>query len=44
MPFVSEAQRRFLFARKPKIAKEFAKETPKGKKLVERIAKRRING
>ena len=42
MPFKSEAQRRFLFARKPKIAKEFAKETPKGKKLVERIAKRRV--
>ena len=43
MPFVSEKQRRFLFLRKPKITKKFAKETPKGKKLVERIAKRRVS-
>lgn len=33
MPFVSEKQRRYLFAKEPKIAKEFAKHTPKGKKL-----------
>lgn len=36
MPFVSEAQRRFLFARKPSVAKEFAEKTPRGKKLPER--------
>ena len=41
MPFVSEKQRKFLFKFKPKIAKEFAKETPKGK-LVERVAKRKV--
>lgn len=33
MPFKSEAQRSFLFARHPKIAREFASKTPKGKKL-----------
>jgi len=39
-PFKSKAQRRFLFARKPKIAKKFAKETPKGKKLPEKKKKK----
>ncbi len=38
-PFRSEAQKRFLFSQKPKIAKEFASKTPKGKSLPERIAK-----
>ena len=33
MPFVSQAQRAYLFANEPEIAKEFAKHTPKGKKL-----------
>lgn len=37
MPFKSEAQRRYLFAREPEVAKEFAKETPNGKKLPERV-------
>ena len=41
MPFVSEAQRKFLFAKKPKIAKEFAKKTPKGKKLPKKKGKRK---
>lgn len=40
MPFTSQAQRRFLFARKPKIAKEFAEETPKGANLPEKAKKR----
>lgn len=40
MPFKSEAQRKFLFAKKPKIAKEFAAKTPKGKKLPKRVKKR----
>lgn len=43
-PFVSEKQRKFLFKFKPKVAKEFAKKTPKGKSLPERLAKRRVNG
>jgi hypothetical protein len=29
MPFKSKAQQGFLFAKKPDIAKKFAKETPK---------------
>jgi hypothetical protein len=33
MPFKSQAQRGFLFANKPSIAKEFAEATPKGAKL-----------
>ena len=37
MPFRSKAQRRFLFAKEPKVAKRWAKETPKGKKLPERL-------
>ena len=41
-PFRSEAQRRFLFARKPKVAREFASKTPKGKKLPERLTKRKV--
>jgi len=36
MPFKSKAQRRFLYAKKPKVAKEFAKKTAKGKRLPER--------
>lgn len=37
MPFKSKAQRKFLFAKKPKVAKEFASKTPKGKKLPEKV-------
>ena len=33
MPFKSEAQRGYLFANHPQVAKEFAAATPKGKKL-----------
>lgn len=32
-PFASEAQRRFMHAKHPGIAKHFERETPKGKKL-----------
>jgi len=42
MPFKSEAQRKFLFAKKPEVAKEFADKTPKGKKLPKKkIAKKK---
>jgi len=41
MPFKSQAQRRFLFARHPKIAREFAEATPKGKKLPEKVGKKK---
>lgn len=37
MPFKSSAQRRKLFATNPAVAKKFAAETPKGKKLPEKV-------
>jgi hypothetical protein len=37
MPFKSQAQRRYLFAKHPEVAKEFAAATPKGKKLPEHV-------
>lgn len=37
MPFKSQAQRRFLYATNPKVAKKFSAHTPKGKKLPERV-------
>ena len=37
--FVSKSQRKFMFLKHPKIAKKIAKETPKGKKLPEHVAK-----
>lgn len=40
MPFVSNAQRRFMYAKHPELAKEFQAATPKGKKLPEHVAKR----
>lgn len=39
MPFKSNAQRKYLFLHHPKIAEEFAKATPKGKKLPEHVKK-----
>lgn len=39
MPFRSESQRRFLYARKPHIAKEFSEKTPKGADLPEKVGK-----
>lgn len=39
MPFKSEAQRRYLFAKHPDVAREFAAATPKGKKLPEHVKK-----
>ncbi len=41
MPFKSKAQERFLFAKKPKIAKEFAKETPDIKALPQHVKKKK---
>lgn len=41
MPFKSEAQRKYLFAKEPAVAKEFAKATPKGKKLPKKVAKKK---
>jgi len=39
MPFLSQAQRAWMYANKPKMAKEFEAATPKGKKLPERVKK-----
>lgn len=39
MPFKSDAQRKFLFANEPKVAKEFAEATPKGADLPEHVKK-----
>lgn len=39
MPFKSQAQRAYLFAKEPKVAKEFAKATPKGKPLPKKVKK-----
>ena len=33
MPFVSQAQRGYMYAKHPELAKEFESATPKGKKL-----------
>ena len=39
MPFKSQAQRRFLYATNPKVAKKFSKHTPAGTKLPDRVKK-----
>lgn len=41
MPFKSEAQRRYLYANEPKVAKSWEKKTPKNAKLPERAKKKR---
>lgn len=43
MPFQSQAQRRFLYATDPKLAKEFEAATPKGAKLPEHVKKKKRN-
>jgi hypothetical protein len=39
MPFKSKAQRGFMYANHPKLAKKFEKETPKGKNLPYHVKK-----
>lgn len=41
LPFRSKAQRRFLFAKHPRIAKRFAQHTKKGVRLPEHASKRK---
>lgn len=41
MPFVSQAQRGYLYAHDPKVAREFEAKTPKGAKLPEHVRKKR---
>lgn len=40
MPFVSQAQRGFMYAKHPELAKEFESATPKGKKLPYHVARK----
>jgi hypothetical protein len=37
MPFKSTAQRKWMFANHPKMARRWAKHTPKGKRLPRRV-------
>jgi len=39
MPFKSEAQRKYLYAKKPKVAEKLAKKTPKGTSLPKKVRK-----
>ena len=41
MPFKSKAQRRWAYANKPEMAREFESETPPGKDLPERVGKKK---
>lgn len=41
MPFKSTAQRKYLYANEPQVAKKFAAHTPKGKKLPAKVAPRK---
>jgi len=41
MPFKSKAQRAYLWANKPEMAKEWESETPKGAKLPKKLKKKR---
>jgi len=40
MPFKSDAQRRFMYAKHPEIAKEFSEHTPKGADLPEHVKRK----
>jgi len=44
MPFKSQKQRAYLYAKHPEIAAEFEAHTPKGAKLPVRVKKRKSNG
>lgn len=39
MPFKSDAQRKWMYANKPKMAEKWQKETPKGKPLPKKVKK-----
>lgn len=40
MPFQSKSQRKWMHANKPKMAKQWEKETPEGKKLPKKAKKK----
>lgn len=41
MPFKSKAQKGYLYANKPEVAKEFQSKTPKGKKLPKKVKRKK---
>jgi len=41
MPFKSQQQRKFMYAKKPKLAKEFESKTKKGAKLPKKVTKKK---
>jgi hypothetical protein len=41
MPFKSKAQRAWMYANKPEMAKKWEDHTPKGKKLPEHVGKKK---
>lgn len=41
MPFKSTQQRKYMYAKHPKLAKEFESKTPKGKKLPKYAKKKK---
>lgn len=41
MPFESEAQRRWMWATHPQMAREWAEHTPKGAKLPAKVGKKK---
>lgn len=40
MPFKSQAQRKFMYAKHPEMAKEWEDKTPKGKPLPKKVSKK----
>ena len=42
MPFVSRAQRRFMYSKDPKMAHKYEQKTPKDKQLPERVRPRKV--
>jgi len=44
MPFKSQSQRKFMYAKHPEMAKEWEEKTPKGKKLPNKVKKGASNG
>lgn len=44
MPFVSQAQRKWMYANHPKMAKRWEAHTPKGKKLPKHVEPQMVKG
>lgn len=42
MPFKSDAQRRWMYKKKPAMARRWSRETPKGKDLPEHVVARSL--